>query len=81
MIKHINPKNNPYTSITGFMFIAVAIVMFLAPLFVEIKTELNYWIPAWIGIIGLSLLLVPDYFIVVLKTFITKFFARKADEL
>lgn len=71
-MNNINPKLNPITTIAGIILLTISLGMFTAPMFVEIKQQLNYWIPGSIGIVGLCLLLIPDDLKGALRNFITK---------
>lgn len=73
-MRNLNPKINPVTTILGTALIVTAIIMFIAPLFVAIKDDLDYRIPSWIGGIGLCLLLIPDD----VKGALRKLLARKS---
>jgi hypothetical protein len=76
-MRNLNPKINPVTTIMGAGLIITCLVMFITPMFVAVKVELNYWIPGSIGIIGLSLLLIPDD----LRGALRKFIGRKSQQL
>lgn len=77
MMQNINPKINPVTTFLGLFLIVIATAMFIVPLFYEVKETLNYWIPGFIGIIAMCLLLVPDD----LKGALKKLINRKSEQL
>lgn len=76
-MKNINPKINPITTTLGTILMIVSLVMFISPMYIEVKEDINYWIPGSIGVIGLSLLLIPDDLKGALRTFIS----RKSNEV
>lgn len=61
-----NPKKNPWTTVTGTMFIILAFVMYivkyLVPLFITLKQTVDYadYIPAIVIFIGLVLVFMSD---------------------
>lgn len=75
---NINPKKNPYTSNLGMIMTIIALLMFTAPLFVELKKDMYslWYVPTSIGLIGLLLLLSPDTLI----SLIVKLFERKTQK-
>lgn len=76
-MRNLNPKLNPVTTTLGTGLIITCLVMFIAPMFVSVKSDLNYWIPGSIGIIGLCLLLIPDD----LRGALRKFIGKKSEQL
>lgn len=77
MIKNINIKENPVTTILGVILLLVGIGIFIIPLFIVLKAEVVIYIPIGISIIGLCLLLIPDD----LKGALSKLVNRKADSI
>jgi hypothetical protein len=60
-IKNANFKNSPITTLLGLILTLVGVALYVIPYFYAIKTEeVNVWVPAGIGAVGLLLLLSPD---------------------
>ena len=77
MINNINPKTNPVTTFLGVFLMVISIGMLIVPMFYEVKETLDWWLPATIGVVGLSLLLIPDD----LKGGLKKLINRKSDSI
>lgn len=77
LISNIDPRKNPTTSVLGFLMICLAMALYALPLFITLKAPVEWYMPIGLGVIGLSLLLIPDD----LKTALARLINKKADQL
>jgi multidrug efflux pump subunit AcrB len=61
-MKNVNLKKDPITTILGMLLVLAAVLVVLAPAFVDVKKDFTamWWIPAIIGGVGVLLMLSPD---------------------
>ncbi len=61
-MKNANFKNNRITTIAGILFLSITLMMFIAPVFWEVKKDFteNYWYPVGTFTVGLFLVMAPD---------------------
>jgi hypothetical protein len=83
--ENINPKKNPWTTVTGTLFIILSLVMYvvkyLVPLFVALKQPVDYadYIPAIMIFIGLVLLFMSDSLFERIFSAVLSVFKKKTD--
>lgn len=58
--KNCSVKTNPLTTVLGLLFVFVALALFIVPVFYEVKSSTEWFVPASIGILGLVLIGSPD---------------------
>jgi hypothetical protein len=58
--KNVSFKNHPVTTALGILFVSFSLVLFTAPVFFEVKSQLEWWLPASLLILGLLLIGSPD---------------------
>lgn len=75
--KNVSFKNHPVTTALGVIFILFALVLFVAPVFYEVKSQLEWWLPASLLVLGLLLIGSPD----TLFASLNKVVDKKAGEL
>jgi hypothetical protein len=72
MNKNINPKYNPRTTYTGVLFLSIALGLFIAPMFLELKAEIHESVK-WIFLtLGAGLYLAPDTILDVFDGFLRR---------
>ena len=78
VVDNLNPKINPLTTYLGLVMVSLSLIMFTAPLFVDLKKDIYqmWYIPSIIGCFGLLLLLSPD----TLVGLISKIFSKKLEK-
>ena len=85
LIDNTNPKKNPWTTVTGTLFIVLALVMYvvkyLVPLFITLKEPVSYadYIPAVVIFIGLVLLFMSDTLFDKIFNAVLAVFKKKTD--
>jgi O-antigen/teichoic acid export membrane protein len=83
--QNINPNKNPWTTVTGTLFIILSLVMYvvkyLVPLFVTLKQPVDYadYIPAIMIFIGLVLLFMSDNLFERIFNAVLNVFKKKTD--
>ena len=60
MKTNVSFKENPITTIIGLILIIVSVLLLVLPYFMELKEDVEWYIPAVIGAIGILFLLAPD---------------------
>ncbi len=61
-MKNINPKINPVTTVLGFLFIVLGLLMYALPMFIEVKKDFTevWYVPLLVITIGTVLIFSPD---------------------
>lgn len=83
MKNNINPKLNPITTILGSVFATIGLLIFMLPMFVELKHDYTsqWYVPTIFIVSGVALLLTPDRFIGGLNKVIDKGSDKLGDKI
>ena len=65
--KNTNLKNNPITTLIGFIFSLVGLGMLIIPMFYTVKTSLEWYVPSALIVMGAVLIVSPDDFLSIVK--------------
>lgn len=65
--KNSNIKNNPVTTLLGFIFVFSGLGLFIVPMLHEVKSNIEWYIPASLTLLGAVLIVSPDDFLSIVK--------------
>jgi uncharacterized membrane protein len=73
-MENLNPKTNPITTFLGSLFIALGLLMYALPMFIEVKKDFTevWYVPLLVITIGACLIFSPDTLVVGAKKAINK---------
>lgn len=60
MKTNVSFRDNPITTTIGLLLIVISILLVVLPYFMELKEDVEWYIPAVMGAVGILFLLAPD---------------------
>jgi hypothetical protein len=60
MKTNVSFRDNPITTTIGLILIIISILLVVLPYFMELKEDVEWYIPAILGGVGILFLLAPD---------------------